>query len=49
MRCGPLRQDWLCAVGHCGVFGYTIWLDAMGHCSGFGYVLWASGWNEAVQ
>jgi hypothetical protein len=28
MRYGPLRQIWLCAMGHCGGFGYTLWVIA---------------------
>jgi hypothetical protein len=28
MRYGPLRQIWLCAMGHCGKFGYTLWATA---------------------
>ncbi len=36
MRYGPLRQIWLCAMGHCGKFGYTLWATAadLGMCYG---------------
>jgi hypothetical protein len=28
MRYGPPRQIWLCTVGYCSEFGYTLWATA---------------------
>ncbi len=42
---GPLRQIWLCTMGHYAVGGRSVKICndfcAMGHSPGFAYVLWA--------
>jgi hypothetical protein len=37
--------DWLCAMGHCGRFGYVLW----GHCGGLGATLWATATNLVMH